>query len=888
MRSTIIILFLTSGISFSSIAQDSLFQNALKDIVAANYDQAYQSLQSCADQYKQQNKGERYALSHLKMAECRIRSNQYQAALIHLENIEKFIKQELFGNTFLLSENKRLKGEIFLYRGKQDEALELLLSAEKAYPENAGLEKAETYNLLGIVYWNNQNRTLALQYHQEALKLRMRLLDDENIKIADSYNNIGLIYLKTEPVQAKIYLNKALRIYEAQLGTLNPKVAFVLLNLAQASSQQFRYKEAERFVLQVEQIWKNLYGDIDHPNIAFTTVISGQLKSSKGDHQQALILQQSALQQYIRLFGPKHPDVANQHQIIGKVYRSMEEFEEAIYSFQEAIYANLESQTFGTIYDNPTIENYFHADYLLSSLMDKASTLEALHLSKTLRQKDLKAAIDTYLLADELINEIRKYRISEADKLLLGTTSRQLYESGCRIAQVLSEQPFQSKVHLPIVFDFIERSKAAVLQQAIQDTKAKSFAGIPSNLLAIEDSIQSQLAFHQQKLAAGEDLNFHKQQVFLFQTAYRNFTNELETKYPKYYELKYNATKINTSQVQALLAPDESLIQYHLGESQLFILYISKHKMNVTSVPVTENLIKNITGLKNSLKYRVGKKAEALSIELFDQLIPKIEKNITKLYLLPDGLLNTLPFEVLKNEKDNQYLIEKYRVSYAFAASLLGDKNESKPNQKKKAALFAPISFNYLNESLPELKATNDELLQLGILFKSMGIKVSSHRKEAAKESTIKSETLSEFEYIHLATHGKVNQSAPELSRLYLKPDSINDGILYSGELYNLEMNANLVALSACETGLGKVAAGEGIVGLSRALLFAGAKNLVVSLWTVSDQATTRLMQQFYQNHLSASNETLDQALRLAKIAMIRSEDYHLPYYWAPFILIGQ
>ena len=97
------------------------------------------------------------------------------------------------------------------------------------------------------------------------------------------------------------------------------------------------------------------------------------------------------------------------------------------------------------------------------------------------------------------------------------------------------------------------------------------------------------------------------------------------------------------------------------------------------------------------------------------------------------------------------------------------------------------------------------------------------------------------------------------------------------------------MTLSACETGLGKVAKGEGIVGLSRALLYAGADNLMVSLWPVADQSTSDLMIDFYQRHLfSENNDRFSGALRQAKLKMMRSENYQRPYFWAPFILVGK
>jgi CHAT domain-containing protein len=113
------------------------------------------------------------------------------------------------------------------------------------------------------------------------------------------------------------------------------------------------------------------------------------------------------------------------------------------------------------------------------------------------------------------------------------------------------------------------------------------------------------------------------------------------------------------------------------------------------------------------------------------------------------------------------------------------------------------------------------------------------------------------------------------------------DGNLFAGEIYNLNLNASLVTLSACQTGLGKISKGEGVIGLSRALVYAGAKSLIVSFWSVADESTAELMKDFYREMLQHPQATFSTNLRQAKLRLIQNEKYTAPYYWAPFILIG-
>ena len=164
--------------------------------------------------------------------------------------------------------------------------------------------------------------------------------------------------------------------------------------------------------------------------------------------------------------------------------------------------------------------------------------------------------------------------------------------------------------------------------------------------------------------------------------------------------------------------------------------------------------------------------------------------------------------------------------------------------------------------------------------------------KKSANEEFLKSKEVEKYKYLHFATHGFVNTEKPELSGILLAQDSTlnEDGILYSGEIYNLKLNADLTVLSACETGLGEIKKGEGLIGLTRALLYAGSKNIIVSLWKVADNSTSDLMIDFYKNLLNEEQEKQEfsQALQQAKLKMIDEGKYAHPFYWSPFILIGK
>jgi CHAT domain-containing protein len=160
-----------------------------------------------------------------------------------------------------------------------------------------------------------------------------------------------------------------------------------------------------------------------------------------------------------------------------------------------------------------------------------------------------------------------------------------------------------------------------------------------------------------------------------------------------------------------------------------------------------------------------------------------------------------------------------------------------------------------------------------------------------ASRATLISPELSQYRILHLATHGLLNSAHPELSgvvfSLFDRQGKPQDGFLRLHEIYNLKLSADLVVLSACQTGLGQEIRGEGLVGLTRGFMYAGAQRVVASLWKVDDRATAELMKRFYSGMLGDQSLRPAAALRAAQTAMWRTKGWESPYYWAAFVLQG-
>src|SRR5204863_3390772 len=194
-------------------------------------------------------------------------------------------------------------------------------------------------------------------------------------------------------------------------------------------------------------------------------------------------------------------------------------------------------------------------------------------------------------------------------------------------------------------------------------------------------------------------------------------------------------------------------------------------------------------------------------------------------------------------------------------------------------------------EGLPlaRLAGTRTEAEQIVKLAKTSGAQADVWLDLDASENNIETRDVSKYRIVHIATHGLLNAERPQFTGLVLSlvGNKTEDGFLRTDEVFNLRLGSPLVMLSACETGLGKEKRGEGVMGVTRAFMYAGARTVGVSVWSVADKSTADLMTEFYKRLLASDNASASASLREAQLAMIGGQKYSAPFYWAPFVLVG-
>ncbi len=795
-------------------------------------------------------------------------------------------------------------GSLFLNQGRFDLGIEELEKAIKLFEadnRSGSLEAAEALSYLGNLYMAAGKYQQADEQLQMVLTIRTEKLPEAHELIAASYNDLGLVYTQLDVNKAFDYYEKSLAIYEKLHGGDHPKLAIANTNLGVLNRSEKLYGDAVVYFESALKIWGEIYTQ-PHPNKALVLMNLGQTYSSMGNAKTALEFYEKARDMYEASQGKKHPDVAYIYNLLGNEKAAQQKFDNALFDYQKALIANAPDFNSGNILINPATGNFYNGIQLLYSLMYKAQTLEAKYFGKTLRDSDLVLGIKTLQVADSLIDRLRQHATNESDKITLGSIANEVYADGVRIASILSNVSFKSrKAYREMSFYFAEKSKSAVLLEAISDSDAKSFAKIPRELLEEEKNLKSSIAMISQKMAqkpAEQEEKYLRETIFGLNRSYHDFTKRLENQYPEYFNLKFNSASPSIEQLQNLIPDKTALISYFIDEenNRLYTYIISKKDFKITDRSLPAEYDKYITGLRNGLYFMEAATFSLAARNLYKLLIPNsISRNINDLVIIPTGRMGIIPFETLlmkevKGDTDFKklpYLLNRFSVRYEFSAGLVLQKKKDVAEAKVSSVMLcAPVTFPE-KDNLNDLPGTESEVNAIANLFNEKNIGNKIFLKAQANEAEIKSGSLKNYSLIHFATHGIVDENSPELSRIYLQSDSeAEDGNLFAGEIYNLELNAELVALSACQTGLGKISKGEGVIGLSRALVYAGAKSIIVSFWSVADESTAELMTDFYKQLLENPTNNYSRDLRQAKLNLLNG-NYAAPYFWAPFILIG-
>lgn len=867
------------------------------------------------------------------------RLGYYDKALSSYEKAFAIVKS-LNGEENIKTANVLLNiGNVYADKGYYDKSIDIQLKALSIQIKNLGEEHqniASSLNNLGLTYRQLGDYDKALEYMNRGLALRLRLLKVNHPLISSSYNNIGNVLFQIKKYDDAIEMHKkALEIRLINFGEDNQQVAGSYNNIGNSLFRKENYDSAMTMYQKSLSIRKKVLKE-SHPDFAYSYMNIGSVYSVKKDFANSLKYHNMALALRKVKLGEKHPLTAGDYLNIAEVYFKKEEYDSSLYFCQKSIVSLVSGFDDTTAFNNPELKGISSKEKLFEALSLKAELYFVLSKGSDLNK--IMASLNTYILAAELVDQMRTGYMAEGSRLILSESAGFLLEKAINIS--LNAYKLTGKnEHKEKAFYFIEKSKSAVLQTALNESKAKTFANIPEEKLEKEKELKAQLSFYETELLNEQNKkqNFdslkiydYQQKLFSYNYQYEELIKELESEYPSYFYLKYQVRPKTISEIQSALENNASMLEYFVGDSSVYIAVISKDNHEVIAVNKPkdfESLIKEFySSIIKSETSKYISSANQLAELLIEPVASKI-KSKAKLVVIPHDALFKVPFEALftkpqnRKEKDFRrfnYLIKDFDISYHYSASLFVEsQKQNSSNPSKNFIGFAPVfpkenisgytistvktfllasnddvvrSVSIDGKNYDELKYSEWEVNSIIDLFnknKTSSIN-TAYFYANAKEDSFKT-NVKDYSIVHIASHSFMNEDQPDISGvIFAQPtDSVlsNDGILYSGETYNLELSADLVVLSSCESGLGKLFRGEGMMALNRGFLYSGASNIVFSLWKIPDKHTSELMVEFYKQMISG--KTYSESLRKAKLKMINNEITARPRSWGGFLLIG-
>ena len=754
-------------------------------------------------------------------------------------------------------------------------------------PGDNTIRLATLNNGLGNIFFDKKEYTSAIRYYEIAIKMVKDNFGNQHVRLGSYYNNIGSVY--------------------KSLGDH-------LISVNDSSQAKLVYQKAKSFQrkgLNINKLNNNQLSE------SYSYYNLGWIYSAENNIDSALHFYNLCLDFRVKHFGLSSKLTVDVYEELGLLYKNIDSLTNSLEYLQKALITLIDGFNSKNIHDNPLITEDNHQPRLYEIMITKAEVLRKLY-DHSNDLKYLQSALDSYEVIEQVTDIARRSYQHENTKLFWIETGQSHLQNAIETAYILSEKT-KSPEYMEAFFKFIEKGKYIMLFESLHQAEKFGSINVPDSIYEIENSLKSKFAFFQHKKSIEESkADPDLKQIASYNSALfdinrqQNQAREMAIEhFPEYFQIKYDSLSLKLFELQEILGNEQAqVIEYYWADKYLYAINVKKGAVSHLKVPITDSLIRNLDNYQRIIVENKEftnpdnfKTYTQSAFNLYKWLIkPLIDstkisgQNLNSLIIIPDGKLSVIPFGSLLTEpvsggkidyKNLPYMIRGHKISYSYSANLFfkerGASNKNK-NPKILALSYSP-TFNSSKDSniKDEILGTADEITKI----RSSTSNGEFFMGNQATEHNFKSKAP-DYDILHLAIHGQADDSLLN-TRLIFKNnlDTLEDGLLYDFELYNLKLKAKLVVLSACETALGKQFKGEGIYSIARGFAYAGCPSIIMSYWKANDRATAQVMNYFYQE--LTDGKAINQSLRSAKLAYLDQADEFSahPATWAAFVPLG-
>lgn len=818
-------------------------------------------------------------------------------------------------------ESHPIKARLLFYEGKihrkqnepvkANQAFNKALDIIKRHKLTRSHLRPQLYRKKGNLFANNFQRSKAITYLKQSLHLNQKLFPSDKSKLVYPKMALGNVYKNQHRLKkALITMQEAIKIAQSLPASLKRKRFLINLNINLSNI----YREKGNYELCIEKLNKALaiaksYYPNQSPTIGdiFVNIANLRMKQDK------LSLAIKNLNNAKSVYTSKpvsSPQRIGRYVYTNKAFIASKKgnFDAAAKYMQKTYESYTQYYNPNQRWSTPPLRSVTNLTYAFQSSTYQGKALWESY-KQTQNNRFLTRALKVYQFSDSLVESLQKRQYLAGNQSALAKNAALVYPYTVAACYRLinshnTDKP--AKFYRKTAFHFGEKGKTLQLLESLSKIRNSLSNQLPDSLNENLQSLSKQINELQRQQALNRKENVERRLTDL-KARKAQLLETLKEKHPEFYSISFHdqVVQLHTLQKQ-LKEQQKELITYTLRDSLFYGVLVSGQKVKIKKLGRGRQLVDSLKTYRNQLA-QSKKYNQSLSRYLYKRIFKPFEYELTKkeVVIIPDGPISHLAFSTLAREPDPEkapdYLIRDYTFSYSPSASLwVQDEEEKKP----KASLAQANTAGFIGFAPSfEKRERGNELLagrtsgktmrsipgaQNEVSFGSKVLEGKAVTGNRATENAFKNQAI-DNRIIHLATHGVISDQSPAYSSLIMQESKkgSEDGNLYTHELYNLELKADLAVLSACNTGYGPVKRGLGHMSMARGFKLAGCNNVVMTLWQIQDRISTDLVRRFYR-HLDNGKKTAN-ALRQAKLEYLKNHDQtnSNPYFWGGFVLMG-